>query len=173
MIMSAGSSPTGRAFAARQADCLFMVIVSLDALAGEVSAIRALAAPRRVGVYASGHLYCRPTQKETEEYFRHIVHDHGDWAAAANTTVIRRNSRSIPADKLAGMKERFVAGAGTFPVIGSPDQVAATFKRLSDAGLDGMALGLPNYVTDMPIVRGEVLPRLERLGLRQPAGGES
>lgn len=168
MIMSAGSSPTGRAFAAREADCLFMVIVSLDALAEEVSAIRALAESRRVGVFASGHLYCRPTPKETEEYFHYIVHEHGDWEAAANATVIRRNSRSIPADRLAAMKERFVAGAGTFPVIGSPDQVAATFKRLSDAGLDGMALGLPNYVNDMKIVREEVLPRLERLGLRQP-----
>lgn len=37
------------------------------------------------------------------------------------------------------MMERFISGGGTFPVIGSYDEVAATMKRLSDAGLDGMA----------------------------------
>src|SRR5207237_4806334 len=36
LTMSAGSSAAGRAFAARHADCLFMVIVALDALADEV-----------------------------------------------------------------------------------------------------------------------------------------
>jgi dimethylsulfone monooxygenase len=38
--------------------------------------------------------------------------------------------------------------------------------RLSEAGLDGMALILVNYVREMPVLRDEVLPRLERLQLR-------
>ena len=75
VIMSAGSSATGRAFAMRQADCLLMVIVSLDALADEIAAVRAMAGSRGVGVYSSGHLYCRPTEKETQEYFRYIVYE--------------------------------------------------------------------------------------------------
>ena len=50
----------------------------------------------------------------------------------------------------------------------SYDEVAEKFKRLSDAGLDGMAISTVNYVQEMPIIRNEVLPRLERLGLRQP-----
>jgi dimethylsulfone monooxygenase len=66
------------------------------------------------------------------------------------------------------MMERFISGGGTFPVIGSYDEVAATLKRLSDAGLDGMALATVNYVEEMPVIRDELLPRLERLGLRQP-----
>jgi hypothetical protein len=47
--------------------------------------------------------------------------------------------------------------------------VAAQLKRLSDAGLNGMALASVNYVQEMPTIRDEVLPRLERLGLREPA----
>lgn len=47
-----------------------------------------------------------------------------------------------------------------------PDHVANTFKFLSDAGLDGMAIGLVNYIDDFPFFRAEVLPRMERLGLR-------
>ena len=63
------------------------------------------------------------------------------------------------------MKERMIGGA-TYPIIGSYDQVAETFLQLSNAGLDGMALILVNYVTDMPALRDEVLPRLARLKLR-------
>ena len=58
-------------------------------------------------------------------------------------------------------------GAGT-ALVGSYDEVAAILKRLSDAGLNGMALASVNYVQEMPIIRDEVLPRLERLGLREP-----
>ncbi len=59
-----------------------------------------------------------------------------------------------------------MAGIGSFPLVGSYDDVAATLKQLSDAGLDGMAVGLVNYIDEFPAVRDELLPRLERLGLR-------
>jgi hypothetical protein len=38
---------------------------------------------------------------------------------------------------------------------------------MAESGLDGIALGLVNYINDMPLLRDEVLPRLERLGLRE------
>ena len=46
--------------------------------------------------------------------------------------------------------------------------MARKFKFLSDAGLNGVAFGLVNYIDDFPFFRAEVLPRLERLGLRAP-----
>ena len=45
--------------------------------------------------------------------------------------------------------------------------VAEKFFQLSLAGIDGMAIILVNYVNEMPIVRDEVLPRLERLKIRE------
>jgi Na+(H+)/acetate symporter ActP len=33
---------------------------------------------------------------------------------------------------------------------------------------NGMAIAAVNYVQEMPIIQNEVLPRLERLGLRKP-----
>ena len=38
---------------------------------------------------------------------------------------------------------------------------------MSEAGLDGAAIGLVNYIDDMPALRDEILPRLEGLGLRE------
>jgi alkanesulfonate monooxygenase SsuD/methylene tetrahydromethanopterin reductase-like flavin-dependent oxidoreductase (luciferase family) len=67
LLMSAGSSPAGRAFAARHADCLFMVIVDEATLASEVAATREITDQRSVGVYASGHLLCRRTPQETRD----------------------------------------------------------------------------------------------------------
>ena len=168
LLMSAGSSPAGRAFAARQVDCLFMVIADEAKLADEVASIRA--GRKDIGVYGSGHLLCRATPKETQEYYHYLVHEKGDWEAAeaAMTRRLKGDTRSLPQDRLHAMMERFISGGGTFPVIGSYDEVAATLKRLSDAGLDGMALASVNYVQEMPVIRDELLPRLERLGLREP-----
>lgn len=168
LLMSAGSSRTGRAFAVRNADCLFMVIVDIDALAAEISALRADAGNRQVGVYTSGHVLCRATEKEAREFHHYIVHEKGDWEAAeiAIAKRLRGNSESIPKEKLTQMKERFISGGGTFPVIGSYDQAAQSLKRLADAGMTGMAVGLVNYVSEMPHIRDGLLPRMARLGLR-------
>jgi hypothetical protein len=38
--------------------------------------------------------------------------------------------------------------------------------ELSEAGLTGIAVSLVNYVDELPFIRAEVLPRLERVGLR-------
>jgi hypothetical protein len=42
----------------------------------------------------------------------------------------------------------------------------ATFQRIGDAGVSGMAIALPSYLTDFEIFREEVLPRMEAAGMR-------
>ncbi len=167
LLMSAGSSPVGRAFAARNVDCLFMNIFDEPKLAADVSELRALAG-RPAGVYASGHIISRATEKETKDYHHYIVREQGDWAAAEHIVNIRISGggRSIPPEIVRMMVERHVSGIGTYPLVGSYDQVAEKFKQFSDAGLDGMAVGLVNYIDEFPILRDEILPRMERLGLR-------
>ena len=113
----------------------------------------------------------RATSKETKEYYHYLVHERGDWEAA-EAAIARRfsgDTRSLPPGRLALLKERFISGGGTFPVIGSYDEVAATFSRLADSGLDGMALASVNYAREMPVIRDEILPRMERLKLRRAA----
>jgi alkanesulfonate monooxygenase SsuD/methylene tetrahydromethanopterin reductase-like flavin-dependent oxidoreductase (luciferase family) len=51
-------------------------------------------------------------------------------------------------------------------VIGDPDHVAGEFARLSAVGLDGLAVNFADYLAELPYFAQEVLPRLERLGLR-------
>jgi alkanesulfonate monooxygenase SsuD/methylene tetrahydromethanopterin reductase-like flavin-dependent oxidoreductase (luciferase family) len=169
MLMSAGSSPAGRKFAVNNVDCLFMVITEDDKIESDVAQARATPGAEKVGLYASGHLLCRATKKETEEYYHYLVREKGDWEAAEQIIAKRAagDGRSLSPELMRRMMERVISGGATFPVIGSYDEVAEKFLRLSNAGLDGMALILVNYVNEMPVLRDEVLPRLERLKIRQ------
>src|SRR5262249_33870630 len=171
VLMSAGSSSTGRAFAARNADCLFMVIVDVNKLAEEGTASRASAPDRPVGVYTSGHLICRATEKEARDYHHYIVREKGDWEAAEKAIAKRFSGggQSIPKDKLLQMQERFISGGGTFPVIGSFDQAAGTQQGPARAGPNGIAGGGVNSRQERPHLLRELLPRMARLGLRETA----
>ena len=66
------------------------------------------------------------------------------------------------------MRARLISGAG-YPVIGSYDDAVDTFRKLSEAGLNGLACGMINYIDDFPHIRDGLLPRMERAGLREPA----
>lgn len=170
MIISAGSSGPGRAFAMRHADCLFMNIIAFDTLAQELTALRGSDGTAKV--FASGHVMCRPTMAEAKEFHHYIVHEMGDWAAVDHILALREQQKTIPMEKLVKMKERLLGGIGTFPIIGDPDAVANTFKQLHDAGINGMAIGFIDYIGELPYFRDEVLPRMERLGLRRRVAAE-
>jgi alkanesulfonate monooxygenase SsuD/methylene tetrahydromethanopterin reductase-like flavin-dependent oxidoreductase (luciferase family) len=176
-LISAGSSPAGRSFAVRHADCLFMFIGDPTKLADELKSIRASVEDRRVPVYGSAHLLCKPTRKEAEEYFQHVVHEKGDMQAVEYMKkAVFGETKSVPPGMLEKMVERMIGGGGTFPLKGDPDDVANALKMLSDAGMDGVAIAMVNYLEDLPILRDEILPRLERMGLRGaavPAGASA
>ena len=170
ILVSAGNSQTGRDFAARNADCLFTTIpATADDLRQKIEGFRQSAPAGQLrNLLSSAHLVIRPTRKEAEEYQHYIVHEMGDWAAADYAFNLRgsRINTWLKTDERA-LKARLISGAG-YPVVGSYDDAVAEFQRFSAAGLDGMALGMVNYIDDFPHIRDELLPRLERVGLREP-----
>jgi alkanesulfonate monooxygenase SsuD/methylene tetrahydromethanopterin reductase-like flavin-dependent oxidoreductase (luciferase family) len=50
--------------------------------------------------------------------------------------------------------------------VGEPDHVAAELIRLHQVGFDGLVLNFVNYLDELPYFAQEVLPRLERQGVR-------
>ena len=56
---------------------------------------------------------------------------------------------------------------GGIPIVGDPDTVAAEIDRIAKVGLRGIGVSFVNYLDEFPYFRDEVLPRLERLGLRE------
>jgi len=52
-------------------------------------------------------------------------------------------------------------------MIGDPDQIAQTLADLSRAGVRGIGFSFVNYLKELPFFCDEVLPRLERMGIRE------
>ena len=78
------------------------------------------------------------------------------------------HAQSFPAEALKTMRSRFAAGHGTYPPVGDPDSIAQEMAKIPAAGFAGCTVSFVDYVEEFPYFRDEVLPRLERLGLRQP-----
>ena len=171
LIVCAGNSPTGRDFAARNADMMFTNLrAGLDDVSENTAALRQMAAGygRDIGVFTNVAVICRPTRKEAEEYFHYYAVENADADAVENMVEGRGlNKPGQSAEEKAQIRRRAAGGNGAFPIIGCPDEVAATMRRLSEGGVSALAVGLVNYLEHFPYVRDEVLPRLERLGLRE------
>jgi dimethylsulfone monooxygenase len=175
IIMNAGSSDTGQAFALRNCDAFFTATnasrKSLQGTAKKVKEVKQLARTfnRDIEVYTVGHVICRPTQQEADEYYRHVFIDNADWGAVERMMALRNLTRdSLTAEEYEAKRHYFAANAiGGYPFVGTPDKVADELANLSRAGVRGIAFSLVNYVEELPYVCDEVLPRLVRLGLRE------
>lgn len=173
LLMNAGASPVGRAFAVRNCDAFFTSAPkdSLEALTAHVQAVKTEAKQynRDIDVYTVGVVTCRPTQKEAEDYYRHCVIDHADWSAVDSMLVKRKiTPEGVGAEEFQARRKHLANGMGGLPIIGDPDQVAEQIANLSKGGMRGAGLSFINYNAELPFFCDEVLPRLERMGLRTP-----
>jgi alkanesulfonate monooxygenase SsuD/methylene tetrahydromethanopterin reductase-like flavin-dependent oxidoreductase (luciferase family) len=175
MIMNAGSSPTGQDFALRNCDALFTTTgaarMSIEGSAQQVADVKAKARAlgREIEVYTVGQVICRPSQQEADEYYHHANIENADWGAIERMLALRNITRDTgSAEEFEKRRRYFAANAiGGFPYVGTPDKIAEELANLSRAGLRGVALSFVNYLRDLPYFCGEVLPRLERMGLRE------
>lgn len=171
-IMNAGSSPQGQSFAANNCDYLFTVLIDPDQNAPGVAAIKAeaAAAGRKLGVMSTCYVVCRPTMEEAQEYHRHYAIEHQDTEGVSRLMELQGlHAQSFPPEAFALFRERFAAGHGVYPLVGTPDQIAGELARVHAAGFDGTTISFVDYLAELPYFAEEVIPRLERMGLRSPA----
>jgi alkanesulfonate monooxygenase SsuD/methylene tetrahydromethanopterin reductase-like flavin-dependent oxidoreductase (luciferase family) len=173
IVMNAGASPTGQAFAIRNCDALFSMTPrgKLDEFAAHVRNVKALAQAdgREIDVYTVAVVTCRPTQREAAAYYRHWAIDSADWAAVDRIMAMRGVTRATHPDDFEQRRLHQANGLGGVPVIGDPDGVARELAEIGAAGARGIALSFVNYADELPFFRDEVMPRLARMGLRATA----
>jgi alkanesulfonate monooxygenase SsuD/methylene tetrahydromethanopterin reductase-like flavin-dependent oxidoreductase (luciferase family) len=175
VMMNAGASPAGRAFAIRNSDLHFDYCRSPAESAARVRETKELARAggRTVQVWIPASIICRPSQQEADAYARHCV-EHADWEALERQYALyagnfgsRSRSTEENARNRARDPARTVLGyGGSYSIRGDPDGVAGELVSLHRAGFDGVAMGFVNYLGELPYFMQEVMPRLERLGLR-------
>ena len=175
IIMNAGSSATGQAFALKNCDAYFTANaasrLSLDAAVKQVAEIKRQGRlnGREIEVFTVGQVVCRPTQKEAEEYYRHAMIDNADWGAVDGMLALKDITPGrMPIEEFEKKRQYFAANAiGGYPYVGTPDRVAEELANISRAGMRGIAVSFVNYLNELPYFRDEVLPRLARLGVRE------
>jgi len=176
LIMNAGSTPTGQAFAMRNCDAFFTatqesrkggVEATKTMIAGIKEQARALG--RDIEVFTVGQVVCRPTQQEAEDYYRHAIIDNADWGSVDGMLAIKAiTPQTVGAEEYKKKREYFASRAiGGYPFVGTPDRIAQEFADLSRGGMRGIAFSMVNYLDELPLFRDEVLPRLERMGVRK------
>lgn len=171
VIMNAGASASGQAFAVRNCDAFFLQAsrTSLQDTAQKVVAAQAAARAvgREIGCYTVGVVTCRPTRKEAEEYFHHCIVESADWSAVDGILALKNISpQTVPMQEYLVKRSQYAQGMGGLPIIGDPDDVAAQLADLSKAGLTGIAISLVNYLEELPYFCDAVIGRLQRQGLR-------
>jgi FMNH2-dependent dimethyl sulfone monooxygenase len=172
VIMNAGASATGQAFAVKNCDAFFFQAsrTSLEETAQSAKKAQdaARAHGRDIGCYTVGVITCRPTRKEAEEYFHYSIVEHADWSAVDSILAMRKLSpETVGMEKYLMHRSQYAQGNGGLPIVGDPDHVAQQLADLSRAGLTGIAVSLVNYCDELPYFADEVIGRLERMGLRE------
>ena len=174
LIMNAGSSGAGEAFAMRNCDAYFTATSSsrqgVDKTAEMIIDVKAKgrALGRDIEVFTVGQVVCRATQKEAEDYYRHATIEMADWGAVDRTMEIKNLNPETLGEKAFAEKRKYFASRalGGYPFVGTPDRIADELADLSRSGVRGIAFSMINYLDELPFFRDEVLPRLEKKCVR-------
>lgn len=170
VTLNAAFSPAGREFAAKAADLLLTTFVDIEGGRPHIAdmAARALAAGRAVGVFTTCHVVCRPTQAEAEDYYEHYAVRMEDTVSVDLYMGAKEKfSSSHDPEAYRLHRKRFVGGAGTYPLIGTPRRIAEEMVRMSEAGFAGTTVSFVNFRDELPFFIDAVLPLLREAGLRQ------
>ncbi len=176
IIMNAGASPAGNAFAIRNCDAFFTQF-ERDLFEQSAKIVRnakdqARQFDRELDVYGVGVITLKPTQKEAENYYRHCVIDCADWNAV-DLILSKKNisPETVGAEEHQRQRLGFAQGMGGLAIVGDPDRVADILINLSRAGVRGLGISFVNYLDELPYFLQEVVPRLERAGVREKRAG--
>ncbi|MBX3583684.1 MAG: LLM class flavin-dependent oxidoreductase [Rhizobiaceae bacterium] len=169
VTMNAAFGDPGRDFAAAHCDYLFTTFSEIAEAGRHVADIaeRADRIGRTVGCYTVAHVVCRETDAEADAYYERYAVTMADHAAVDQHMAGKKEfSQSHDAHAYDRYRQRFAGGAGTYPLVGSPQKIADEMIAISAQGYDGIALSFVNYTQELPFFCDRVLPLLRQAGYR-------
>ncbi|MEV0066701.1 NtaA/DmoA family FMN-dependent monooxygenase [Amycolatopsis sp. NPDC050768] len=196
VLFNAGVSPTGRAFAGRYAECLFINSQDPAEAAPIVADVRRAAAaagrnPAHVKVFVPQSYLLASTEAEARRRHAELLerqtvegnlarasvfagHDFGLDDPAALVGDLRRREVSEPVRKLLASTTRddwtlgeLILSRTSKRVVGTPEQIVENIARWQDAGVDGINLEYVISPTSFNEFVDHVVPLLQARGLMQ------
>jgi alkanesulfonate monooxygenase SsuD/methylene tetrahydromethanopterin reductase-like flavin-dependent oxidoreductase (luciferase family) len=173
-VLNAAFSPVGRAFAVAVSDFLFTFVTSTEQIRRDADWIAAQSAElgRRIGLLTTCYVVCRPSRQAAYDYHQYYAGTMADTmllerTLASKTVQAPHHFTQEQADGAAArLRLHYAGGNGSYPVIGSPEDVAERLIALSRAGVDGTTLSFVNFTDELPFFCETVLPLLRKAGLR-------
>jgi len=177
-LLNAGRSERGRDFAARNCDIAFVSAhnPAPAAIRKQVEDYRNDARTKfgkEIQIWMSAYVVLKDTVAEAEAYAYDYIVTKGDDAPVQ--TIIANNAidtKAMPAEAAEKLAYALKAGFAGYPLVGDADRIAELFTDLSEAGIDGFLLTWLDYEGGLARFGRDVLPRLEKAGLREPASSE-
>jgi alkanesulfonate monooxygenase SsuD/methylene tetrahydromethanopterin reductase-like flavin-dependent oxidoreductase (luciferase family) len=173
-IMNAGGSERGRRFACENADMCFLIIQSESpaSIRKQVEEYKTLAREefgREVQVWTNSMVMQRDTQAEADAYYHHCIIENEDKASVDAWMAAQQiHAQLMSPEALLAFRQRMAGSGGGFPLIGSAARIAERLNMLADCGLDGILLTWVDPVDGIERFSRDVLPLMERSGLRAP-----
>jgi FMNH2-dependent dimethyl sulfone monooxygenase len=169
-IMSAGSSPAGRRFAAAHADINFVHLPSFEEMGQTVAAARKEArasSGRDPAIFAGGYIVCADTEREAWRRYHHVVRDQLDHASASDfIEMFNRQAQSALVVAERERIDRMAAGFNAMTLVGTAEQIVERMAQMSDAGLAGLAISFDDYDDGLAAYDEAIRPLLIDAGLR-------
>jgi alkanesulfonate monooxygenase SsuD/methylene tetrahydromethanopterin reductase-like flavin-dependent oxidoreductase (luciferase family) len=173
--MNAGGSPRGMEFATQNADVAFIVPQSADPqkIKQQVDKYRDFAREKygkEIKIGMSTYVVQRDSVAEAEAYVQDYVVTQGDDPPVNEFIEVNvANAQTMPDHIMRAMGFAIKAGYGGYGMTGNPDDIARKFQVLSEIGIDLFLLTWLDYANGLAAFAKDVLPRLEKMGLRAPA----
>jgi alkanesulfonate monooxygenase SsuD/methylene tetrahydromethanopterin reductase-like flavin-dependent oxidoreductase (luciferase family) len=172
VLFNAGRSPRGREFAAKHCDIAFCSAHNPDpkAIKQQVEEYRKDAREKfgkEIQIWMSAYVVLKDTTAEAQAYAHDYIVTQGDDEPVQN--IIRNNAidtKAMPPEAAAKLAYALKAGFAGYPLVGDADHITSLFQNLSEAGVDGFLLTWLDYEGGLDRFGREVLPRLEKAGLR-------
>ena len=139
VIMNAGASPAGRAFAVRNCDAFFMQAsrVSVEETAQRVAAREGGgrgAGPRDRRVHGRRHHLPADHEGGARSITTTCVVEQADWAAVDSMLAMRNiTPQTTPAEEFMRQRRHYAHGNSGLPIVGDPDHVARQLDRAQPA----------------------------------------
>ena len=94
--------------------------------------------------------------------------ENADWSAVDGILGKKNiSAATVGEEEFQKQRHHYAHGMGGLLMVGDPDQIAKQLADLSQAGLRGIGFSFVNHLKELPYFCDEVLPRLERMGIRQ------
>jgi FMNH2-dependent dimethyl sulfone monooxygenase len=171
VIMSAGSSPAGFAFAAKYADVNFGIYPSLEEFPQMLVQARERAAKAgnpNLKFCGHGYVVCADTEAEAHKRLNYLIEEKLDRHSTESLMEMSTGKmHSVDVVAMERMLRRTAGGNWGFPLVGTAEQVFEGIKAMADGGMDGMAISFPDYDEGIARYDETIRPLLVEAGLRK------